>query len=172
MKVIQLTHGYITTVDDADFERATYRCAGIGAWVPLIAPKSHTVYAYRAFRKPDGKWGTQMLHRFLLGVTDRKVHVDHEDGNGLNNQRHNLRTATPSQNAANSRRRSDKTIAKSKGVCWSKVSSKWQAKIMVNNKSIHLGLFADEKDAAAAYWEAAQKHFGQFARKNSKKKMR
>src|SRR5262245_41693618 len=41
------------------------------------------------------------LHRRIAGVTDRRVYVDHEDGNKMNNRSGNLRPATPQQNAQN-----------------------------------------------------------------------
>lgn len=42
------------------------------------------------------------LHRYLLGVTDSKILVDHIDRNGLNCQRKNLRLVDCSTNKRNS----------------------------------------------------------------------
>lgn len=42
------------------------------------------------------------LHRYLLGVTDPKIIIDHIDKNGLNCQRKNLRITTCSENKRNS----------------------------------------------------------------------
>ena len=42
-----------------------------------------------------------------------------------------------------------------RGVHWNKASGKWEAQICVNGKRRHLGCFADEEQAAAAYREAA-----------------
>lgn len=41
---------------------------------------------------------TRLLHRWLLGLTDRKVEVHHIDNDGLNNRRSNLRPCTHQQN--------------------------------------------------------------------------
>jgi hypothetical protein len=41
-----------------------------------------------------------------------------------------------------------------RGVHWAKASGKWVAMISVNGKRRHLGYFADEEEAAAAYREA------------------
>ena len=59
-------------------------------------------------------------------------------------------------------------VGKSKyiGVSWSKVMNKWQCHIMVNYKSIFLGLYDDEKEAAAKYNEACVKYRGDKARLN------
>ena len=42
------------------------------------------------------------LHRYLLGITDSKILIDHIDRNGLNCQRKNLRITTCSKNKRNS----------------------------------------------------------------------
>lgn len=115
----------------------------------------------------NGKYIRQLLHRVIAERAgfDLSVHIDHEDGEPLNCRRNNLRTATQSQNIANSKL---KTTNKSgyKGVSWDKLRSKWRAQITVNYKSMYLGLFDDKEDAARAYDEAALKHFGEFARLN------
>lgn len=41
------------------------------------------------------------MHRFILGIADPRVQVDHDDRDGLNNQRYNLRTCTNAQNQVN-----------------------------------------------------------------------
>ena len=151
MKTIQLTQGFVALVDDADFERvSTHRwCAN---------RNRHTVYAYRQENKR-----TVYMHRFICGVTDRKVKVDHEDHNGLNCQRYNLRVATTSQNNMNQCKRSDGLSSRFKGVCWHKRYGKFQADIRLNGKSKFLGMFVNELDAALAYDAAAREHFGEFA---------
>lgn len=42
------------------------------------------------------------LHRYLLGITNSKILIDHIDRNGLNCQRKNLRITTCSENKRNS----------------------------------------------------------------------
>lgn len=91
--------------------------------------------------------------------------VDHANGDGLDNQRHNLRYATPSQSQANRTTPSGNT-SKYRGVCWDKGAKKWRAAIKVEYVSLFLGLFTQELDAVHAYDAAALKHYGVFARLN------
>lgn len=53
-----------------------------------------------------------------------------------------------------------------RGVSYAKSSGKWRAGIQVEGKSINLGEFKKEKDAAQAYNKAAQKYFGALAYQN------
>jgi hypothetical protein len=90
---------------------------------------------------------------------------DHRDGDGLNNTRANLRSATRSQNAMN-RRKQKGTSSRFKGVSWNKREQKWKVKIMFNCRVINLGSFDSEKAAARTYDAAAKKYFGEFAKLN------
>jgi hypothetical protein len=89
--------------------------------------------------------------------------IDHINGVPGDDRWANLRPATNAQNNANgSRRVTNKSGFK--GVWWHKQCRKWVAAIMVNGRSRHLGLFNCPAAAHAAYVEAANKHFGEFAR--------
>jgi hypothetical protein len=89
--------------------------------------------------------------------------IDHRYGNRANNKFRELREATHAQNSWNSRRRSDNTSG-IKGVSWYARHSKWQAQIRTNYHYQHLGYFTSKVEAAAAYANAAQQAFGEFAR--------
>src|SRR5436853_1717981 len=58
------------------------------------------------------------LHRLIMGVNNPKILIDHIDRNTLDNRKSNLRIATTSQNAANSKSRKGSSIFK--GVFWRK----------------------------------------------------
>jgi hypothetical protein len=157
MKTVLLAKGEEAFVDDEDYEavRAT-------KWW-LLRTKSGKLYAYRPVRKESGQYSTVLMHRIIMGALPRQL-VDHEDGNGLNNQRGNLRVCTTSQNNAN--KAALKHSSQYKGVSWSKAKKKWQAYIKISGKSKFLGYFVDEAVAAKKYDEAAIATFGEFARPN------
>lgn len=86
--------------------------------------------------------------------------VDHIDRDATNNRWSNLRLASTSQNAANSKLRSDNTTG-FKGVY--RTPYKWTSFIKVMGKQIHLGNFDTALDAAKAYKRASRRYFGKFA---------
>lgn len=122
------------------------------------------------------------MHRLIMGCThgDGKM-VDHKDGNGLNNQKHNLRFCTHAQNMQN---KSISKDSKYKGIVrhrnttkkWDSKSKKyfiytdfsWSAGITVNGRKIYLGRFEEEINAAKAYDAAAKKYYGEFSNLNFK----
>jgi len=156
MKEIQLTQGFVALVDDEDFERVN----SVGPWHAVVFPRG--VYAKHTTARVNGKQKSFSMHNFILGMIDKHTEVDHEDHNGLNNQRGNLRVATYQENQRN-RRKSHNNTSGYKGVCWNKARRKWAAMIRVNGKLIHLGRFVAIEDAAQAYDAAALRYFGEFA---------
>jgi hypothetical protein len=102
------------------------------------------------------------MHRLILD--HHAEHTDHKDGNGLNNQKSNIRPATRAQNGQN--RKLQIHSAPFKGVHHFKALGGWTASIRVNKKKKHLGYFDSPELAARAYDAAALKHFGEFARTN------
>ena len=161
MREIDITQGYKAQVDDEDFERVS-----AFKWQANVRRRKdgtiQRVYVYRTCRT-EGKH-TQKLHRFILGISDFKVKVDHKDGNPLNCQKHNLRQATVAENTRNQRLHNSTGY---KGVAWNITSQKWQAKLTLQHKPVHLGLFTKIEDSARAYDAAAVRLFGEFACTNA-----
>jgi hypothetical protein len=155
MKTLPLTKGHTVIVDDDDFEELNK-----WKWSALVSSQTGKVYAVRGVSIGGGKTKTLLMHKFLLSSGE----VDHIDGNGLNNQRHNLRYCTRLQNAQNQKLR--KTSRSGfKGVSL-RHNGEWGARITVNKEPKWIGYFKTPIEAAKAYNAAAVKYFGEFARLN------
>lgn len=153
MKEIPLTQGKVALVNDEDFEKLNkYKwCASWSGW---------TWYAVRNI-VVNGKQTMIYMHREILNARN-SIEVDHRNGNGLDNQKGNLRFCTRQQNSFNRNHPCKNNKLTVKGV-W-KVSNKFRAQIMVDGNSIHLGYFNVLGDADSAYRIAEEKYFGNFAR--------
>jgi hypothetical protein len=151
---IPLSRGYVALIDDEDAHLAAFK------WSLFIPPGKKTMYATRK----DPERGTLRLHREVLGVTDPAVEVDHEDGNGLDCRRHNLRSATAAQNRRNAPMYRTNTTG-FKGVAFRKGPRRrpWRAQITVDYKPLHLGHHLTAEEAARAYDAAARELHGEFA---------
>jgi hypothetical protein len=90
-------------------------------------------------------------------------HVDHINGNSLDNRIVNLREATNAENMMNCGAKKNNTSG-FKGVSWHKVTGRWQAIIRADGKLKHLGIFATPEEAFVAYSDAAKRYHGQFSR--------
>ena len=117
----------------------------------------------------DGKIKNLLTHRLValafIENPSEKPDVDHIDRNKANNSIDNLRWSTTSENLMNSTKRAF-TSSIYKGVCFEKRRNLWMARINVNSKSVFLGYFTSEREAAEAYNTAATEHFGEFAKLN------
>lgn len=124
-------------------------------------------YAYGSV-KENGIKRTVSMHGYIaermLGRPLVKGEiVDHIDGNGMHNNRENLRVCTSKQNAWNSRRVSR---SKSGYIGVEEVETKngkyWRAQIQHDNKKHNLGKFDSPEAAHQAYCEAAKKLRGEY----------
>jgi hypothetical protein len=147
-------------VDDQDFEALlNYR------W--HHRKNGNTMYATTRFFVGEKIIDIDM-HRAIMGILDPKILIDHKDGNGLNNQRSNLRKCNRSQNASNRHHPKTGKLCTSSyfGVCFMPSMRKWRAYITKDRKQISLGLHNKEEDAAKAYNQGAKKYHGEFAKLN------
>ena len=156
MKNIPLTQGQFALVDDEDFE-------WLSQWKWQAQKARKTFYAKRDSWS-GGIKTTVFMHRVIEG-TSHSLDTDHRDGNGLNNQKSNLRSCTGQQNRCNRGVQKNNTSGY-KGVSWKSSRGKWEVKISSNRKEIFIGRFTDIVDAARAYDEAARKLHGEFANLN------
>jgi hypothetical protein len=158
MKEIMLTQGKVAIVDDEDYE---YLCQ----WKWLFIKQGYAARnAHLGYINGKQKQRLVFMHRQILNAPE-EMHVDHINGDGLNNSRLNIRLCTKAQNRMN--RKPQLGTSKYKGVCWDKANSKWLASIAVNGKSKTIGRFLCEIEAAAAYNECAKDFHGEFARLNN-----
>ena len=88
MKLVPLTQGLFAKVDDDDYDSLMQY-----NWNAVKCGKN--IYASRSVGW-KGKINIRM-HRVVLGITNQNILCDHKDGDGLNNQKSNLRKANYSQ---------------------------------------------------------------------------
>lgn len=140
-------------VDDEDYDRVVYYNWSL--------KKSRNTFYARSWISETEK---VPLHQFIIGKQKGKV-IDHIDGNGLNNQRSNLRFCTNAQNSANCKRKIGATGYRGVHFAGKAIKHKvmYKAGIRVNYKNITIGYFNTPIEAAVAYNNAAIKHFGEFA---------
>jgi hypothetical protein len=120
-------------------------------------------YNQYAIRYEEGK--SLKIHRVIMNAPVGLV-VDHKNGNGLDNRKTNLRITTQAQNQYTRKKYKGKTTSQYKGVHRKSGRKTYCAKIGYKGKSIFLGYFENELDAAKAYDEAAKKYHGEYARLN------
>lgn len=162
MKLIKLTQRKFAQVDDEDFEE-------LNKYKWYAAKDSNTFYAERNSPKttPIGrKYSHTQMHRVIMNVP-RGMEGDHIDGDGLNNQKGNLRVATRQENRRNQTNINKNNSLGVSGVRWVKRCRKFQVQITVDWKIIHLGYFFCLEKAKKARREAELKYFGEFARKQA-----
>jgi hypothetical protein len=134
---IPLTNGGATLVSEDDVERVL----AAGSW--FAVKKGNLRYVCRGF----GRNNRVYLHRFIIDAPKGK-HVDHINGDTMDNRRGNLRAVTASENSRNRKGAQINSKSGVRGVY--KHRQKWAAIIRHERKNIHLGLFETIEEAAAA----------------------
>lgn len=135
---VPLSNGGYALVDDGDRVLVDAR-----SWYWI--KNKNTRYVRTGRGKP--------LHRILLGLTDSRVHVDHINGDGLDNRRANLRAGSIGDNLRNRHHGHGKS--KLVGVYMN--AGKWEARIKRYGVSTYLGRFDSEQAAGDAYQQAKAK---------------
>src|SRR5262245_37502188 len=123
---------------------------------------SHNRGAYWLLHLEGRRYMAHRVAWFYITGTWPDQDIDHANGNKSDNRFGNLRSATRTENSANSRCRNSKSGIK--GVHWNTSKRKWRAQIGYNGRSVWLGAFDDKEDARLAYNNAAKALFGPFAR--------
>lgn len=135
---------------------------------PGIKPSDEA--GHRSIRPHHDRWviginGRRYLRSRLawFWVTGNwpRLHIDHSDGDTLNDRWTNLREATHSQNLANAAKPKCGN-SPLKGV--SEKRGRYLAHIGFEGRQVHLGTFNSAEEAHAAYMKAAREFYGDFAR--------
>lgn len=107
-----------------------------------------------------------LLHRLVMGNIPSNLVVDHRrhpprTDHKIDNRKSNLQIKTNSQNMMNTHPYTT-TRSGVLGVTYDKTSNKWQSRIGINGKRIHLGWFDNKDDTIKARKEAEVKYFGNY----------
>lgn len=159
MKKIKLTQGKYALVDDEDFETLNqYK------WCADKRP-NNVFYAVQNEKIGHNKFRKIKMHRVIIS-TPKGMETDHADGDGLNNQKKNLRVCNRVENSYNvGMRKNNKSGYKGVHFLpYSNWSKKWHANITVNKKRISIGFFSTPEDAYRAYCAACVKYHGKYAK--------
>lgn len=148
MKEIRLTQGKVAIVDDEDF-------MDMGHFKWQLLKGRNTYYAFRRTPMVNGIRHTIYMHHEIIGKPLEGFVNDHKDGDGLNNQRNNLRHVTVRQNGQNMKH--GKRYSQYPGVSWHTRDKKWVAMIRFGEPQKWLGTFDTEIEAFEAYRQAANK---------------
>jgi hypothetical protein len=158
MKLIPLTQGQFSQVDDADYEWLSQY-----SWHAYWDKCAKSYYArrteYLGKVNGKGKFKTTSMHRQILGLThgDTRKGDHKEPSETLNNQRSNLRIAnTDSDSSANRHKHANNTTGY-KGV--QKHGKRYR--VFISTK--YLGTRDTPEEGHALYAQAAQAQFGEFA---------
>ncbi|WP_164984839.1 HNH endonuclease [Ammoniphilus sp. CFH 90114] len=147
---------WLTEISEEHLEKAE-ECTGY--WT-LMKQKGKKIYVQGFVRGGDGKLKNVTLHRHIMDYPKGRV-IDHQSGDTLDNTIDNLRTCTQGENVRNRSKSTSKTGIL--GVGFNRKTGKWCARITVDGKSIHLGLFTDIESAKQARIDAERKYWGEFA---------
>ena len=148
MKQISLTQNKVALVDDYWFDF-------LNQWKWSASENGNTYNAVKGVWMGNKQILVRM-HHIIMGFPLKGDDIDHKDGNGLNNQRDNLRHVTHRVNTGNKNiRREGLTSSKYVGVTENKDrGKKWRVRIRFGKKKLSLGCFDDEKEAQDIYQEA------------------
>ena len=145
MKLIKLTQGQVTMVDDDMYEELNnYK------WYANWIPHAKKFYVARNVYDQNGKRTKLQMHRRIMSASQYVV-IDRKNGDPLDNQISNLQITTCRGNLQNLHIQKTSNYP---GVYWDKNAKKWRARIWIANKKMHLGYFEYEQDAFSAYLKA------------------
>ena len=120
----------------------------------IVSPNGRSMGYRVACINKKRNYQHRLVWLYVYGEWPLKA-IDHINGNKEDNRLDNLRLATASENQHN--RKHTKSKIGMQGAYKSTKSKSWYSSIMVNKKSIYLGSFKTEQEAANAYLQAKVK---------------
>jgi hypothetical protein len=150
---LELPCGRVAVIDEDDVPF-------LHGWLIFSDVRKHTVYV--RCRRPGmaNRNKYVYLHKMLTGFDM----TDHENGNGLDCRRENLRTCDDTQNACNKKAHNGRRFKGVYSCSWDR--TKWVTWVTIDGRTIRGGVFTSEEDAARRYDELARQYHGEFARLN------
>lgn len=157
------------TTDKLIIDKRDYKKVSICNWFTYTKKRNKLKRYVKSTIKINGR--QIPIHRYILGIIDPKVFVDHKNGNPLDNRRSNLRICSITDNNRNKSSHPGST-SKYLGVFFYKRTSRWVACIYYNGKTVFRRVFDTEEEAALQYNKQAIKYFGEFANLNKVPKIK
>ena len=109
--------GKFALVDDEDFERVSQYKWYMDIRVKKRKDGSMPEYCHFRIRGSVGEGSPVALHRFVLGIYDPNVDIDHVDENPFNNTKGNLQPMDHIEHAKKSAAKRKKNLAERKTLC-------------------------------------------------------
>lgn len=159
MKIIYTTTGEKVKVDDEDFFELKQR-----NW--YIKYNKDLVLVCSTIREPKKRKRMALIHREILGLTDRDKIVIHRNGDSLDNRKENLLVVDKGTQGFLRRRNHNAKLYK--GVSYKKENKKFTASISKSYTKYNLGLFDTAREPAMVYDKAALELYGDLANTNKK----
>jgi hypothetical protein len=92
----------------------------------------------------------RLLAQHFIPNLNNYPEIDHVNNIRTDNQLENLRWVSTEQNGRNKKKKTN-TSSQYQGVSWWERDKKWKARITINKKTKHIGVFATELEAFSAW---------------------
>lgn len=156
---LELKSGYKVKIDREDLDRVKKH-----SWRVTKGTQGR-LRVVTSLRGPEGV-KTMTLGKYLMEPPKGKQVYPRRFNEELDYRKSNLIVCTLAERQRLLPKKRTTTSSHYRGVSQSRGNKTWRAAIEVEGKSINLGNFANEDEAAQAYNMAAKKYFGELAYQN------